>query len=70
MQPFRLDFLLLYTHTCPVTEFAVASNFNTANSCCHHVFLRHFRSQKCLPVNSNIISPFFCNLRYFSISKV
>ena len=54
MQPFRLDFLLLYTHTCPVTEFAVASNFNTANSCCHHVFLRHFRFQKCLPVNRNM----------------
>ena len=53
MQPFRLDFLLLYTHTCPVTEFAVASHLNTANSCCHHVFLRHFRFQKCLPVYSN-----------------
>ena len=26
---------------------------NTANSCCHHVFLRHFRFQKCLPMNSN-----------------
>ncbi len=38
---------------CPVTEFAVASHLNTANSCCHHVFLRHFRFQKCLPVNSN-----------------
>ena len=25
---------------------------NTANSCCHHVFLRHFRFQKCLPVNN------------------
>ena len=47
---------LLYTHTCPVTEFAVASHLNTANSCCHHVFLRHFRFQKCLPVNSNYIS--------------
>ena len=44
---------LLFTHTCPVTEFAVASHLNTANSCCHHVFLRHFRFQKCLPVNSN-----------------
>ena len=52
MQPFRLDFLLLYTHTCPVTEFAVASHLNTANSCCHHVFLRHFRFQKCLSMNS------------------
>ena len=40
---------LLFTHTCPVTEFAVASHF-TANSCYHHVFLRHFRFQKCLPV--------------------
>ena len=48
--------LLLFTHTCPVTEFAVASHLNTANSCCHHVFLRHFRFQKCLPVNSNYIS--------------
>ena len=47
------DKLLLYTHTCPVTEFAVASHLNTANSCCHHVFLRHFRFQKCLPVYSN-----------------
>ena len=47
---------LLFTHTCPVTEFAVASHLNTANSCCHHVFLRHFRFQKCLPVNSNYIS--------------
>ena len=44
---------LLFTHTCPVTEFAVASHLNTANSCCHHVFLRHFRFQKCLPVNSS-----------------
>ena len=43
---------LLFTHTCPVTEFAVASHLNTANSCCHHVFLRHFRFQKCLSVNS------------------
>ena len=31
----------------------MASHFNTANSCCHHVFLRHFRFQKCLPVNDN-----------------
>ena len=45
--------LLLFTHTCPVTEFAVASHLNTANSCCHHVFLRHFRFPKCLPVNGN-----------------
>jgi diaminopimelate decarboxylase len=52
-------YLLLFTHTCPVTEFAVASHLNTANSCCHHVFLRHFRFQKCLPVNSNwYFSPF------------
>ena len=43
---------LLFTHTCPVTEFAVASHLNTANSCCHHVFLRHFLFQKCLSVNS------------------
>ena len=49
--------LLLYTHTCPVTEFAVASHLNTANSCCHHVFLRHFRFQKCLPVYSNLFLP-------------
>ena len=49
-------YMLLFTHTCPVTEFAVASHLNTANSCCHHVFLRHFRFQKCLPVNSNYIS--------------
>lgn len=48
---------LLFTHTCPVTEFAVASHLNTANSCCHHVFLRHFRFQKCLPVYSNPIFP-------------
>ena len=33
--------------------FSVASHLNTANSCCHHVFLRHFRFQKCLPVNNN-----------------
>ena len=26
----------------------MASHLNTANSCCHHVFLRHFRFQKCL----------------------
>ena len=45
-------YMLLFTHTCPVTEFAVASHLNTANSCCHHVFLRHFRFQKCLSVNS------------------
>ena len=43
---------LLFTHTCPATQFAVASHLNTANSCCHHVFLRHFRFQKCLPVNN------------------
>ena len=36
-RPFPI--LLLNTHTCPVTEFAVASHFNTANSCCHHGFL-------------------------------
>ena len=24
------------------------------SSCCHHVFLRHFRFQKCLPINSNL----------------
>ena len=48
-----LQNMLLFTHTCPVTEFAVASHLNTANSCCHHVFLRHFRFQKCLPVYSN-----------------
>ena len=48
---------LLFTHTCPVTEFAVASHLNTANSCCHHVFLRHFRFQKYLPGNSNSITP-------------
>ena len=48
---------LLFTHTCPVTEFAVASHLNTANSCCHHVFLRHFRFQKCPPGNSNSITP-------------
>ena len=50
---FYVKNMLLYTHTCPVTEFAVASHLNTANSCCHHVFLRHFRFQKCLPVYSN-----------------
>ena len=50
-------YMLLFTHTCPVTEFAVASHLNTANSCCHHVFLRHFRFQKCLPVNSNKTTP-------------
>ena len=27
-----MDCTLLYTHTCPVTEFAVASHLNTANS--------------------------------------
>ena len=42
-------------------EFAVASHLNTANSCCHHVFLRHFRFQKCLPVNSNFGGFFFSN---------
>ena len=52
-QWFYVKNMLLYTHTCPVTEFAVASHLNTANSCCHHVFLRHFRFQKCLPVNSS-----------------
>ena len=51
---FLLHLSLLFTHTCPVTEFAVASHLNTANSCCHHVFLRHFRFQKCLPVYSNL----------------
>ena len=47
-------YMLLFTHTCPVTEFAVASHLNTANSCCHHVFLRHFRFQKCLFVCSRL----------------
>ena len=55
---------LLYTHTCPVTEFAVASHLNTANSCCHHVFLRHFRFQKCLPVYSNNPQP---ELHFFPV---
>ena len=41
--------LLLFTHTCPITGFAVASHLNTANSCCHRVFLRHFRFRKCYP---------------------
>ena len=38
--------LLLFTRTCPVTKFAVASHLNTANFCCHHVFCRpgHFRT--------------------------
>ena len=50
--------LLLFTHACPVTEFAVASHLNTANSCFHHVFLRHFRFQKCLPANSHFNSSY------------
>ena len=54
---------LLFTHTCPVTEFAVASHLNTANSSCHQVFLRHFRFQKCLPVYSNSESARF----YFTV---
>ena len=41
------------THTCQVTEFAMASHLNTVNSCCHHVFLRHFCFQKCPSGNSN-----------------
>ena len=57
-------YMLLFTHTCPVTEFAVASHLNTANSCCHHVFLRHFRFQKCLSINSNK------NFTYFSIPRL
>ena len=58
---------LLFTHTCPVTEFAVASHLNTANSCCHHVFLRHFRFQKCLPVYSNSESArFYIYSSFFS----
>ena len=72
---------LLFTHTCPVTEFAVASHLNTANSCCHHVFLRHFRFQKCLPVNSNkttlpiravpsFSSPSYKILFHISIQKI
>ena len=61
MQTFVRD-LLLFTHTCPVTEFAVASHLNTANFCCHHVFLRHFRFQKCLPMNSN--RGFACRSRH------
>ena len=40
-----------------ITFAAVAPHLNTANSCCHHVFLRHFRFQKCLPVYSNPIFP-------------
>ena len=57
LTPKARETTLLFTHTCPVTEFAVASHLNTANSCCHHVFLRHFRFQKCLPVNSNKTTP-------------
>ena len=45
-QTFVLN-LLLFTHTCPVTKFAVASHLNTANFYCHHLFLRYFRFQKC-----------------------
>ena len=56
---------LLFTHTCPVTEFAVASHLNTANSCCHQVFLRHFRFQKCLPGNINN-----CSLYMIMISDI
>ena len=59
----NLRLQLLLTHVCPVTEFAVASHLNMANSCCHHVFLRHFRFQKCLPANSTRTSLFPC---YFS----
>ena len=47
-----MDCTLLFTHTCPVTEFAVAPHLNTEKSCCHHVFLRHVRFQKRLPVNN------------------
>ena len=54
---------LLLTHVCPVTEFAVASHLNMANSCCHHVFLRHFRFQKCLPVYINL---YFLSLTYYT----
>ena len=57
LTPKARETTLLFTQTCPVTEFAVASHLNTANSCCHHVFLRHFRFQKCLPVNSNKTTP-------------
>ena len=58
---------LLFTHTCPVTEFAVASHLNTANSSCHQVFLRHFRFQKCLPVYSNSESArFYIYSSFFS----
>ena len=57
LTPKARETTLLFTHTCPVTEFAVASHLNTANSCYHHVFLRHFRFQKCLPVNSNKTTP-------------
>ena len=41
--------LLLYTHTCPVTEFAVASHLNTANSCCHQFFYGTFGSKSAYP---------------------
>ena len=76
-QWFYVKNMLLYTHTCPVTEFAVASHLNTANSCCHHVFLRHFWFQKCLPVNSNGILPMHsasktlvCKLHFRCINAV
>ena len=60
----NLRLQLLLTHVCPVTEFAVASHLNTANSCCHHVFLRHFRFQKCLPANSTRTVP---ELHFFPV---
>ena len=43
----------------------MASHLNTANSCCHHVFLRHFRFQKCLPGNINN-----CSLYMIMISDI
>ena len=46
---------LLFTHTCPVTEFAVASHLNTANSSSRHVLLRLFQFQGCLPMNNKRI---------------
>ena len=44
-------------HPSILFNTTVSSQFTRcANSCCHHVFLRHFRFQKCLPMNSYTVS--------------
>ena len=60
--------------SCPVTEFAVASHFNTANSCCHHGFLTALSVPKVptrvqLPLFFHSHFPLFLPIFFFIFSN-